>query len=51
MKLWQWIASISKSDFSRTAFPTPYIEGFIVIRSIVSLDVTAVYSTGSRRER
>ena len=27
-------------------FPTPYIEGFIVIRSIVSLDVTAVYSTG-----
>ena len=27
-------------------FPTPYIEGFIVIRSTVSLDVTAVYSTG-----
>jgi hypothetical protein len=29
-----------------TGFPTPYIEGFIVIRSLVSLDVTAVYSTG-----
>ena len=28
-------------------FPAPYIEGFVVIRSIVSLDVTAVYSTGT----
>lgn len=28
-------------------FPMPYIKGFIVIRSTVSLDVTAVYSTNS----
>ena len=28
-------------------FPEPYIKGFIVIRSTVSLDVTAVYTTNS----
>lgn len=28
-------------------FPTPYIEGFVVIESARSLDVTAVYSTAS----
>ena len=26
-------------------FPTPYIEGFVIIRSAVSLDVTAMYTT------
>ena len=30
-----------------SGFPEPYIEGFVVIRSTVSLDVTAVYSTGA----
>lgn len=28
-------------------FPTPYIEGFVIIESAKSLDVTAVYSTAS----
>lgn len=30
-----------------SGFPAPYIEGFVVIQSLVSLDVTAVYSTGT----
>lgn len=29
------------------SFPTPYIEGFVVIQGRTSLDVTAVYSTAS----
>ena len=31
-------------------FPTPYIEGFVLIQSEESLDVTAVYSTSSLNE-
>jgi hypothetical protein len=36
-----------KNRLFPNGFPAPYIEGFIVIQSIVSLDVTAIYSTGS----
>lgn len=32
-------------------FPAPYIEGFVVIQSPASLDVTAVYSTASLDQR
>ena len=30
-----------------SGFPSPYIEGFVVIESDVSLDVTAVYTTAA----
>jgi hypothetical protein len=32
------------------AFPTPYITGFLIVQSTASLDVTAVYTTGSLDE-
>jgi CARDB len=32
------------------AFPAPYITGFLIVQSTASLDVTAVYTTGSLDE-
>lgn len=32
-------------------FPAPYVEGFVVIRSLAPLEVTGVYSTGSLDEK
>ena len=40
-------ADIAERAFGGT-FPTPYIEGFVVIQSATSLDVTAVYTASGR---
>ncbi len=40
-----------KEKLYPNGFPTPYIEGFVVIQSSASLDVDAVYSTASLNEK